>query len=140
MIGNWIFAILFYIPPIAFPNLIWLGLMPILFGAIGQSISHLVVNNIAMRTWYNGGLATTVFGHIPIAYLYIAHVQQHSLATVWDYVIAVTYAVIAYALFFRRLMFALADKNSPYPFDKVEMNRFDRLNRRPLKHSFGAGT
>ena len=39
MIGNWVFAILFYIPPIFLPNLIWLGLMPILFGAIGQSLS-----------------------------------------------------------------------------------------------------
>ena len=140
MIGTWTFAILFYIPPIFFPNLIWLGLMPILFGAIGQSISHLVVNNIAMRTWLNGGLATTVLGHIPIAYLYISYVQQHGLATVWDYVIAVVYAVAAYALFFRRLILALSDKDSPYPFDKVEMARFDRLNRKPLRHSFGAGT
>jgi hypothetical protein len=134
MIGNWIFAILFYIPPIFFPNLIWLGLMPILFGAVGQSISHLIVNNIAMRTWYNGGLATTVFGHIPIVVLYVTYVQQRGLATVWDYVIAVIYAVAAYALFFRRLIFALGDKNSPYPFDGVEMRRFDRLNRKPLKH------
>jgi len=140
MIGNWVFAILFYIPPIFFPNLIWLGLMPILFGAIGQSLSHLVVNNIAMRTWYNGGLASTVFGHIPIAFLYIGYVQRHGLATAWDYVIGMAYAVIAYALFFRRLMFALADKNSPYPFDEVEMARFDRLNRKPLKYSFGAAT
>jgi len=85
-------------------------------------------------------LATTAFGHIPIALLYISYVQRHGLATGWDYVVGFAYAVIAYALFFRRLMFALADKNSPYPFDEVEMARFDRLNRKPLKYSFGAAT
>jgi hypothetical protein len=51
---------------------------------------------------------------------------------VWHCVIAVVYAVAAYALFFRRLIAWLADKNSPYPFDAVEMAGFDRLNRKPL--------
>src|SRR5262245_4768377 len=40
MIGNWLVAVLFYIPPIAFPDVIWLGLVPMLFGLVLQGLGH----------------------------------------------------------------------------------------------------
>ena len=49
MIGNWAFAILFYLPPIFFSQIIWLGLMPMLFGAIGQMLSHGFINNMKLK-------------------------------------------------------------------------------------------
>jgi len=67
MIGNWAFGMLFYLPPIFFPNLFWLGLMPMLFGAIGQTLAHGVINNVKLkaaklRYGYNSGLAAAALG------------------------------------------------------------------------------
>jgi hypothetical protein len=39
----------FYVLPIVFPNLIWLGLAQILFGMAGQLIVHGIVINRKMR-------------------------------------------------------------------------------------------
>lgn len=131
MIGNWSFAALFYIPPIVFPDNMIVGLMPMLFGAIGQSISHVFMNNILMKTWYNSGLATTLFGHIPLAIAYGYHVEVMGLATAWDWIIACIYAVFAYVVVFRLgIMKLLEDKASPYPFAAEELARFDRLYSR----------
>lgn len=128
MIGNWAFAVLFYIPPIFFPHLIWLGLMPMLFGGVAQLVLHGIVNNRLLGTWYNSGLASTVLGHLPlfIAYVYVVH--TNGLVTIWDWGIAVVYAVAAYFIVMRKFMMdMLKDKNSPYPFTAEEMARFDRL-------------
>lgn len=88
-----------------------------------------MLNNIKLGTWYNSGLATTLFGHVPVAVAYISYVQQHALATGWDWVIGVAYAIFAYGVLFRRLVIGLADRNSPYPFDTIEMGRLDQYRK-----------
>lgn len=136
MIGNWGFAVLFYLPPIFFPNLIWLGLMPMLFGAIGQTLSHTFLNNAklkaaGLRYGYNSGLVTAYLGHLPLAIAYGYVVQHNGLASGWDWLIAALYAVFAYVVVFRLgIIKGLEDKDSPYPFDAVELARFDRLYKR----------
>lgn len=136
MIGNWAFGALFYVPPIFFPNVIWLGLCPMLFGAIGQVLAHGVLNNVVLkragrRYGYNSGLATAVLGHLPLCVLYGIYIEQQGLATPWDWIIGFLYAVFAYVVVFRLgIMKALEDRNSAYPFDADEIQRFDRLYAR----------
>jgi len=133
MWGNWTFAVLFYIPPIFYPHIIWLGLMPMLFGGVAQLIMHGIVNNrlLGKGHWYNSGLASTVLGHLPLFLTYAYVIQTNDLATVWDWGIAAVYAVLAYVVVMRiAMMKLLGDVNSPYPFTKEEMARFDRLYQR----------
>ena len=131
--GNWSFALLFYVPPIFFPNLIWLGLMPMLFGAVGQMFAHGILNNVmlkraGLRYGYNSGLATALFGHVPLCIAYGYYVEAHGLATAWDWVIGFAYAVFAYVVAFRMvIMKVFEDVNTRWPFDATEMARFDKL-------------
>lgn len=133
MIGNWSFALLFYVPPIIFPHLIWLGLMPMLFGGVGQLLAHGVLNTVmlkraGLRYRFNSGLVTTLLGHVPLAIAYGYAVETMGLATAWDWVIGFAYAVFAYAVVFRLIiMKSLENADSPYPFDDAELKRFDRL-------------
>lgn len=136
MVGNWAAAVLFYLPPIFFPQVIWLGLMPMLFGFGIQMLGHGFINNkllkkAGLRYGYNAGLATALFGHVPLCIAYGIYVERMGLATGWDWVFGIAYTIFGYAIIFRKLiMKPLEDKNSPYPFDAVEMARFDRLYRR----------
>lgn len=135
-VGNWAFATLFYVPPIFFPNVIWLGLMPMLFGMFGQLLSHAFLNNLALkraglRYGYNSGLATALLGHTPLAVAYIVHIGSNGLAAWWDWAIAIAYAVFAYVVVFRiGIISGGARVDSKHPFDAVELARFDRLYER----------
>ena len=84
---NWGTALVLYVPPIIFPDAIWFGLAPILFDGLAQLIVHAIVNNKMLGTYYNAGLATVVFGHLPIAIIYIIYIHTHNLVSFWDYVI-----------------------------------------------------
>lgn len=65
-----ILAYPFFILPILFPDLIWLGLAQIYFGLF-QVVGHGGVMNIKSKGWYNSGLATAVLLHLPIGIRYI---------------------------------------------------------------------
>lgn len=133
MFGNWLFALLFYVPPIFFPNLIWLGLIPMLFGGVGQIFAHGFLNNkflkdAGYRWGYNSGFATALLGHLPLCIFYGYYVEKMGLATGWDWLIGVFGMAVAYGLIFRMLiMKSLENENSPWPFDAEELARFDRL-------------
>ncbi|MDK7341050.1 HXXEE domain-containing protein, partial [Pauljensenia sp. UMB0018B] len=53
-------AWLLYIASIAFPQAYWLGL-GVMFFSLTQLLGHGFQMNIKLKTWYNPGLATTVF-------------------------------------------------------------------------------
>src|SRR5919106_4550975 len=70
MVTNLIFAYGFYLLPVFFPNMIWLCLAPVLLGSTVQFVGHAIYVNMRLRTFYSPGVATTVFGHIPIGVIY----------------------------------------------------------------------
>lgn len=75
MVANLIFAYGFFLLPVFFPNVIWLGLAPVIIGSIVQFISHAIYTNIKLKSFYNPGVAATVFGHIPIGVIYIYYIR-----------------------------------------------------------------
>lgn len=114
-----------YVPPIIFPDAIWFGLAPILFGGLAQLIVHAIVNNKMLGTYYNAGLATVVFGHLPIAIIYIIYIHTHNLVSFWDYVIGVVIMVLWYVVGIRILINkGFESMNSSYPFAPEEMAKF----------------
>lgn len=125
---NWGTALFFYLPAVLFPDAIWFGLAPMIFGGVAQVIIHGIVNNKILKTWYNSGLASSVLGHLPLMILYILHIEEQHLATAWDYVIGVLLMVAWYVVVIRILIAKLWEsKTSPYPFSQKEMDRFDAL-------------
>ena len=116
----------FYLIPVFFPAVVWLGLAPVLFG-FGQFIAHGIANNKKLRAFYNPGLAAVVLGHIPIGIWYL--VEVYSKSTLWDWAFAVAYMALFMGVGMMRIGYGLlADENSPYPFASEEIERFDRGN------------
>ena len=67
MVVNVLAAYGFYLVPVFFPTVIWLGLAPVLFGIL-QLVVHGIVTKVKLRSVYNPGLAAVVLGHIPIGF------------------------------------------------------------------------
>lgn len=124
MIGNVLLTYIVYLLPVFFPRVIWLGLAPIFMG-FGQFIVHGVVTNRKLKSFYNPGLGAVVFLHIPIGICYIYYIISNGLATGMDWLVGVVYLVVLMAIVGRGVTYGiLASRNSQYPFDKVEMERF----------------
>jgi hypothetical protein len=43
----------FYLAPVFFPKVVWLGLAPVVFG-FGQFLGHGIANNRTLRSWASG--------------------------------------------------------------------------------------
>ena len=124
MVANLIFAYVFFLFPVFFPSVIWLGLAPVLVGSILQFISHGIYTNIKLKSFYNPGVAATIFGHIPIGVIYIYYLVVNNMVDLWGWLLAVAYmAVFMFLNFYIIEQKLLGDKNSPYPFDPDEMER-----------------
>jgi Protein of unknown function with HXXEE motif len=122
---NVIAAYGFYLVPVFFPTVIWLGLAPVLFGML-QFIGHGIVMNVKLRSVYNPGLAAVTLGHVPIGVCYLYYLHTNGFVNGRDWFFGVTYmfAFIYFGLI--KLNFTwLSDPNSPYPFAQEEMRRFD---------------
>lgn len=76
MISNVFLTYPFYIVPILFPNLIWLGLIQIGQG-LSQVIPHGVIMNVKLKSPYNPGMASCLLIQLPLGIYYIWFVQTH---------------------------------------------------------------
>jgi hypothetical protein len=124
MIGNCFFIYVIYLIPIFFPDQLWLGLGPVLFGLL-EFVVHATYNNYLNRSFYNPGLATTVLGFLPLGVYYIYFIVSNGMGTWVDWVIGYFYPVLAYAILFQVILLRMcASENSPYPFTKKEMERY----------------
>ena len=122
MVANLIFAYGFYLLPVFFPNVIWLGLAPVLIGLTIQVIGHVIYVNIKLRSFYSPGVVATVFGHVPIGVIYINHIIANNLVNLGDWLLAVVYMTVSMFLIFYIIeQKLLGGKNSPYPFDQDQM-------------------
>jgi len=125
MVTNLLYSYAFCLIPVFFPNVIWLGLAPML-AAIGQLIVHGVAGNLKLKSLYNPGLGAIVFIHMPVTIYYIYYIQSRGMTSIWDWVIAIVYLVLYITIFLGKLTYSwLADKNSPYPFAEEEMSRYN---------------
>ena len=71
-----------------------------------------------------------MFIHMPVTVYYIVYIQSNGLANIWIWIAAIVYLVFYMVICLAKLTYTwLADRNSPYPFDEVEMKRFNVTNR-----------
>lgn len=119
-----------YLVPVFYPDVIWLGLVPMLFGAIGQFVVHGIRTNMRLKTIYNPGLATVMFGWIPLLIWYLTTAYSEGRIDAWTWLWVVVYGAVMVGLFGQALTYGiLMDKTGRYPFTADEMSRFDRERR-----------
>lgn len=135
MLTNVIITYTCYLIPVFFPNVIWLGLMPMLFG-FSQFIVHGIVTNKKMKSIYNPGLGAVVFLHYPIGIYYIYYIVPNNLVTGLDWFIAIVYMIATAGVVVGVLTYKIMpNRNTKWVFSEEEMNRFhvkekmDRLNK-----------
>lgn len=124
-VANVTFAYVFYLLPVFFPHVIWLGLSTMIVGAVLQVIGHAILVNYQIRSFYSPGVATAVFGWLPLGVIYVYYIYEKGLVNGWDWLAAIGYMVIAMFITFyviEQLIFG--GENPPYPFEQDEMERF----------------
>ncbi|TCC50401.1 HXXEE domain-containing protein [Kribbella pittospori] len=119
----------FYAVPIFFPDLIWLGLAPILFNLV-ELLIHGVGAVVATKSPYNPGLLSCL-PWLVLSVWYIVEVTRNDLASGADWAIAVGYLIVWIVVALPVGTFVLlSDRNSRYPFAPEELSRFEKYTRR----------
>jgi hypothetical protein len=113
----------FYIVPVFFPNLIWLGLAQVMLGML-QIIAHGIIENMRLKSLYNPGLGATVFLQLPLGIYFIWYVATNHLASTGTYILGFVGAIIALVLLFLLPISLMASRESKYPFAEAEMYGF----------------
>lgn len=121
MVTNDLILVLVYFLPIFFPNVIWFGLIGMLFG-IMQFFVHGIMTNIKMKGIYNPGLGAVVFLHIPIGCYYLWYVSANGFATSLDWVVGILLTLVAAAVLVGWMTYVImATRNTKWVFDKKNL-------------------
>lgn len=124
MFTNVFFSYVIYLLPVIFPDVIWLGIAPMLMG-IMQFMVHGVMTNIKMKSIYNPGLGAVVFLHIPAGMFYIYYITTNHLASGRTWTAGIVYTVLATLLVLGYLTYiGLSDRDTEWVFDEKELRRF----------------
>ena len=115
MYGNWGFLMLIYVLPLCFPGLKVLVLAAMMFN-FAELLMHLVIFNLRLKTWYNPGFVTAVFGLTPISIYYFSTVFDASMYAWYHYVIAVVWFVCVFWSCFRSPWYWWLGKKEGYQF------------------------
>ncbi|KAI0008036.1 hypothetical protein F4779DRAFT_589170 [Xylariaceae sp. FL0662B] len=122
--NNW-FNYVVYLPPLSPPNATWLPLCPMAFGLL-EVLGHGVLMNALVRRLYNPGLATSLFGFLPIGVIYLKHAYARNLITGLDWALAAVFAMANYYVIFYYIGIGfMGSKNTAYAFTKEEMGRYN---------------
>jgi len=119
----------FYVVPILFPEVVWLGFAPILFGMGFQLVVHVFWNNIRLKSLYNPGVIAVLLGHVPLGIWYIVVVYQQNLIHWWDWVAAIAYNGLFVWVLLRVLAVFGPRGAEKYAYSVAEYNRFGRERR-----------
>ena len=117
LFGNWSFLFLIYILPLLFPSIKFLTLAAVLFAFL-EFFMHAILFNRKLKTFYNPGLVTAVFGMTPIAIYYLMSVRGQNLYAWSDYIVALVWCVAVFIFCFRSPIYWKLGKKIGYPFTK----------------------
>ena len=123
LVANTFMAYLLYILAIIFKEWYWLGLITMFIG-FAQLIMHGIIIPKKFKTFYNPGLASTIFLQVPVSIYYIWYLQVNYSIPTWNWWVAIIGLPITAFLTLIAPISIYKDKHSPYPFSKEEMQRF----------------
>lgn len=117
-----------YVLSICFSRVYWLGL-GLIFFSLFQILGHGLEMNIKLHTWYNPGLATTIFLFLPIGIAYIETVTNRHLLSGWDWFFAVLTLLGCILVTIILPVQSLKDKSTKYVISPWQLQRCQQIIR-----------
>lgn len=117
LFGNWGFMLLIYVVPLVITEIKFLTLAAILFSFL-EIFMHAILFNVKLRTLYNPGLFTALFGMIPISIFYFYETYGQGLYDISDYIFAFVWCMAVFRFCFRSPLYWKLGKLPGYPFTK----------------------
>jgi hypothetical protein len=126
-VGNNWFALVVYLPACIWHETTWLTLAVTLFGFL-EVLMHLGIFTVLLKSWFNPGLLTSLFGFLPLGILGFVELRSAGGSIVWwEWVLAAAWPVANYVVVFRWILTdLLASKDTRFPFTDAEMERGER--------------
>lgn len=124
MIINIFATYVIYLLPVIFPNILWLGFMPVIFG-INQIIIHGIITpkQIGNRL-YSPDFCAVCFGHVPVGLYWFYYTISNGLLGLKDVVFGFVYLFAFILIFMLKIGYGILSKpNSSYPFPPYEFER-----------------
>jgi hypothetical protein len=118
------FAYPYYLAPVLFPKVRWLGLSPVLFGMM-QAVGHGIIFPRLAGDKYSPGFLASALLHVPIGLTYIKAVQADRPLTRAEWAAAIAYTVAFAAVGIGGPNLVMKDKTSPYAFTAEQMGHHD---------------
>lgn len=143
MVINVAAAYTLYLLPVLFPDRIWVGFPPVVFG-MSQIVVHgfLTPKRIGNR-FYSPGLGAVLFGHVPVGVFWFYDTLSHGLLGAGDAALGLLYLFLFIAVWMRGIGYGLLKSpHSRYPFPKAEFERggyAERIRRQKSPDSTGQG-
>ena len=116
MIANMWFGWPIYLVPVFFPQLVWLGLAPALFG-FTQVLSHGLLFPLRSAKLYSPGAITAVLLYLPIGIAFVREAQPTGL----DWIIALALVPIIALISLAGPIKLLANRASPHHFEERQL-------------------
>ena len=117
MFGNWTFLVMVYLLPVFLPGVRFLTIGALIFN-FAELFMHLLLFNVRLKTWYNSGLITAVFGLAPISFYYFFTLFNPADFFWYDYAIAAVYFIAFFLFCFRSPLYWNLGKKSGYEFNE----------------------
>lgn len=113
--GNWGFLLLVYFLPLFLPGVRFLTLAAIIFSFL-ELFMHLVLFNVRLKSFYNPGLITAVFGMTPLAIIYFIGISGSVHYYWYEYLFALLWCIAVFVFCFRSPLYWSLGKKDGYPF------------------------
>lgn len=121
---NTVFAYPFYLAPIVFPKVKWLGLAPAVFGIL-QSVGHGVIFPRIAGDKYSPGFLASFFLHVPLGVSYIRALNGDGGLTRADIAKAAAYTIAFTVVGVAGPNLVGNNRNSPHAFTAAQMGHHD---------------
>lgn len=121
---NTVFAYPYYIAPILFPQVKWLGMSPVMFGWL-QSVLHGAVFPLRAGDKYSPGFLASFFLHLPVGIQYFRALHEEQGITRADVVKASAYTVAFAAVAVAGPVRLGGNLDSPHAFSQKQMGHHD---------------
>lgn len=117
---NIAFAYPFYLAPVLFPRVKWVGIAPVMFG-MGQAVGHGIIFPLRAGDRYSPGFLASILLHVPLGIAYFRALQQEDGRTRADMIKGIAYTVAFAVVGVAGPNIVMHDKNSPYAFTRHQL-------------------
>lgn len=122
LFGNEWFAVVVYLLPLFTPQWHWAVLAAVIFAFL-EFLMHVVMLNIGLKSWYNPGTFTAVFGLTAISVWYLWQAVPTGIFSWWDLLIAMVWCGFNYWIGFRSPIFQSFNNNKKYTFSRADIEK-----------------